>query len=244
MSSIPVYLKTESEMPRPEAPEFYWVTRDGTFLCRNHPFFSSDTPTARAPRALAEHKPFCQVRYPKLSRAALEHVIGFFSRVFEMHGAEAVILLYWDLERKRYRLWAPKQEAGVWESRGGYRTPMDVTYKVPMPPPPRHLLVGDIHCHCDLDAYASYTDRHDEIYRDGIHVVVGKIDREPPDFHLEAVIDGFRFPLEFDQFFRGYQKRRLSIPPRWLEQVKVSLKQFGTPSWKSGNYSYGGYHGN
>ena len=45
MAPIPLYLKTDEQMPRPCDPEFYWVTRDGTFLCRNHPFFACDVPT-------------------------------------------------------------------------------------------------------------------------------------------------------------------------------------------------------
>ena len=58
MNQIPVYLKTSQDTPRPADPEFYWITQDGTFLGRNHRFFTSDVPAPRAPRSLAEHQTF------------------------------------------------------------------------------------------------------------------------------------------------------------------------------------------
>ena len=59
MNEMPVYLKTSADMPRPSDPEFYWLTRDGPYLCRNHPFFETDVPAARGPRAkpLADARP-------------------------------------------------------------------------------------------------------------------------------------------------------------------------------------------
>jgi hypothetical protein len=217
-------------MPRPDDPEYYLVTRSGTYICRNHAFFASDVRTTRGPSALEFHSEGCQVRYPKLSRAALEFVVGFFDQVYDLHGSEAVVLLFWDLVRKRYKLWVPEQKPTVWESSGGYRSAMDVAYQVPVPMPKNHLLVGDIHSHADLGAYASYQDRHDEFYRDGIHVVVGHIDEEPPQFHLDIAVDGQRFLLKFGQFLQGYRRRRHIVPQAWMDQVKVKIKR---PWWSS-----------
>jgi hypothetical protein len=212
-------------MTRPTDPEYYLVTRSGTFMCRNHAFFTSDVRTTRHPSTLEFHAEKCWVRYPKLSQAALEFVVGFFDQVYSLHGSEAVVLLLWDLGRKRYKLWIPDQKPTVWETSGGYRSSTDVAYEVPVPLPRNHLLVGDIHSHADLGAYASYQDRHDESYRDGIHVVVGRINDEPPQFHLEIAVDGQRFLLKFDQFLQGYRQRRRIIPRVWMEQVKVKVKR-------------------
>src|SRR5262245_62549913 len=121
-------------MPRPDDPEYYLLTRDGPYLCRNHPFFTSDVPTRRAIRALAEHRPTATIRYPKVKVSTLETIVGFFARVYEMHGSEAVVLLLWDLKEHRYRLLVPPQEATVWQARSGKRSPQDVRYKVPALP--------------------------------------------------------------------------------------------------------------
>jgi hypothetical protein len=230
MAALPVYVKTDPHMPRPADPEFYLVTRSGTFICRNHAFFTSDVRTTRGPSALEFHGESCSVRYPKLSRAALEFAVGFFDRVYDLHRSEAVVLLFWDLRRKRYKLWIPEQQPTVWESFSGRRSATDVAYQVPVALPKTHLLVGDIHSHADLSAYASQQDRADEFYRDGVHVVVGHIDEEPPQFHLDIAVDSQRFRLKFNQFLQGYRCRRRIIPQAWMNQVKVKVNR---PWWLS-----------
>jgi hypothetical protein len=217
---IPLYLKTDAHTTRPDDAEFYWLTQDGAFLCRNHPFFTSDVPTRRPIKALAAHEPRCVLRYPRVKASTLEFIVGFFGRVYETHRSESVVLLLWDLDSQGYKVLVPEQTATVWRSWDGVCSPLDVSYTVPVLPP-RHLLVGDIHCHGNMAAYASSTDRRDERYRDGIHGVVGRIEDEPPEFHLELAIDGYRFALETDDIFEGFAKRRRFVPRKWLDRVRV-----------------------
>jgi PRTRC genetic system protein A len=227
MPPIPVYIKTQADMPRPDDPEFYLLTRNGTFLCRNHPFFASDVPTTRPVRALAAHEPGVVVRYPKVKSSVLESIVGFFWRIYQMHRSEAIVLLVWDLVEQRYRLVVPEQEATVWRS-GRDRSPQDVRYQAGVLPPGQ-LLVGDIHSHGNMAAFTSWTDEADERHRDGVHAVVGHIEREPPDFHVELAIDGERFKLKMDQVFEGYTSRRQFVPRAWLERVKV--REVGWRDW-------------
>src|SRR4051794_21285668 len=140
MAPIPLYLKTDEQMPRPADAEFYWLTRDGAFLCRNHAFFVSDVPTRRPIKALAAHEPRCLVRYPLVKVSTLEFIVGFFDRVYRLHRSESVVLLLWDLERQRYRIHVPQQEATVWQSWGGGGSPLGAPLQVPAPPPPRRPL--------------------------------------------------------------------------------------------------------
>src|SRR5262249_36569255 len=160
-------LKTQADMPRPADPEFYLLTQNGTFLCRNHPFFSSDVRTDRPVRALAGHRASVVVNYPRLRRPALEAIVGFFGRVYQLHGSAAVVLLAWDVRAARYRLVVPEQEATVWQS-GTTRAAQDVGYRVPALPPGL-LLVGDIHSHANMRAFTSWADEADERHRDGVH---------------------------------------------------------------------------
>jgi hypothetical protein len=224
---LPVYLKTSAEMPRPEDEAFYWLTQDGAFLCRNHPFFTSDVLTRRPVRALAAHAPRVEVRYPKVPAADLELIVGFFSRVYDLHRSESVVLLLWDLEGRRYRTWVPEQEATVYESWDGSRSPLDVRYVLRPALPPGHLLVGDVHCHGNMAAFASATDRADEVYRDGFHGIVGRINGEPPEFYLDLAVDGHRFALEMGQIFEGYRERDRNVPAEWLERVRVDVERAG-----------------
>jgi PRTRC genetic system protein A len=237
MLPIPVYLKTDADAPRPTDPEFYWITQNGTFLCRNHPFFESDVRTERQPRALAPHAPLCRSRYPKIGCAALEYVVGFFEQAFRTHGSEAIVLLYWNSRRKRYRLHVPKQEATVWESLSGHRSPLNVKYQTPLDVAPHELLVGDIHSHGDLSAYASHTDQNDEVYRDGLHAVVGCVDRDLPEFYVDLAIDGTRFKYRPEHFFRGFLRARRHIPAAWMEQLQIVVQRPRTTSYGS-NYNH------
>lgn len=225
MYQIPLFLQTDPNTPRPTDPEFYRLTRDGLFFCRNHPFFESDVPATHLPSWLAEHKPNCVLRYPKLPVSALEYIVGFFRRIYDRYQSEAIVLLLWNMQRRRYRICVPPQKASVWESSYGTRVALDVTYKVPVSLPPGCILAASIHSHADGDAYSSWTDRDDEEYRDGIHVVCGRIHREQPEFHIQLVVDGHRFDLDFDDFFRGFEQRRERIPKQWLKKVKCLVKR-------------------
>jgi len=230
MEKIPLYLKTDPKMPRPQDQEYYLLAQDGLYFCRNHPFFKSDVPTERLPRWLEEHKSKCEFRFPKLGQAALEFIVGFFDRIYEWYGSEAIVFLLWNPQKKRHRLLVPEQEATVWQSVAGPRSAQDVRYELPKLIPPGYILVGDIHSHADHTAHSSWTDQKDERHRDGLHGVVGRIDQEPPDFHLELVVDGQRFRVDFDLFFEGYEKRRRIVPRAWTDKVKVKVEG---PWWTS-----------
>ena len=225
MTRIPLYLKTDDELPRFTDSEFDLLACNGLFFCRNHAFFESDVLCSKGPGWLLAHDEQCQLKFPKIKKTMLERIVGFFSRICEIHGSEAVVLLSWNQRDHQYRILAPDQEATVWESRGGHRSALDVRYTVPLVLPPDHLLVGDIHCHGTGAAYSSFTDRDDERYRTGFHVVVGRIQEEPPRFHLEFTVDGKRFPAHFEDLFEGYRRRRRGVPRKWLEKVQVKVKR-------------------
>ena len=223
--NIPLYVKTDPQMPRPEDPEYFLYTRDGAFLCRNHAFFASDVPVATAPNWLAAHQAQCQVSFPKVPTTKLEYIVGFFHRIYELHGSEAIVLLLWDLKQKRYRIVVPPQNATVWEAASGRRSALDVAYEVPGKLPPGCLVAASIHSHADGQAYSSWTDQKDEEHRDGVHVVCGHIERDVPEFHLEVAVDGHRFKLKFAQFFEGFRTRRTIVPQEWIDQVQCKVNR-------------------
>ncbi len=225
MTKIPLYLKTGDDMPRATDSEFYLLARNGLFFCRNHRFFCSDVLCSRGPGCLAEHDVQCQLNFPRIKKTMLERIVGFFSSIYEIHGSEAVVLLAWNQKEQQYRVLVPDQEATVWESYDGHRSALDVHYTVPLVLPPDHLLVGDIHCHATGGAYSSFTDREDEFYKTGFHVVVGRIQQEPPIFHLEFAVDGKRFPAHFEDLIEGYRRRRSGVPRQWLEKVSVKVNR-------------------
>jgi len=222
----PIYLKSSKDMPWPENESvFYLLSRDGLFLCRNHDYFRSSVPAKRAPSELAAHGKHIRLNYPKLPRLLFEQVVGFFERIADLHSAEAAALIVHDTRSGEVGVLIPDQVATVsrsWWSQHLY--PLDVRYEVPDLPP--HLVpIGDIHCHVDGPAYASYTDVQDEVHRPGVHMVVGRIHREPPELHIEVTVDGHRFLVEdHRQVIEGYHSRRCAeVPVEWLDKVTVEV---------------------
>jgi hypothetical protein len=235
--TTPIYLKTRDDMPWPEEEVFYLLGSNGLFLCRNHPCFRSSVPARHCPSELAEHAPALELRHPKLPRWLMELAVGFFARIGQLHNAEAAVLLAWDRTTDRMRLLVPEQTATVGTGWRGDTYPIGVHYETPAELPEGWTLIGDIHSHVEESAYASATDRWDETHRPGLHVVVGRISREPPDVHVEAVVDGTRFRIDPSFVLDNYRRRRNRVPQDWVN--KVQIKRSG--SWGSGSYSSWSY---
>ena len=220
----PLYLKVSDDTPWPENESvFYLLTRDGSFLCRNHKFFRSSVPTGKLPAELAAHEPSLEFTGPRLSQRLFERIIGFFDIIGKRHGAEAAVLLVWNAKSKAVEAIVPPQVSIISSSWRGSPYPIEVHYEVP-PLAPHLVLMGDIHSHVDEPAFASYMDKSDETHRPGIHMVVGRLYLEPPEIHLEMVVDGSRFQLQdLHSVAQGYaRRRRHEVPQAWIDQVTVT----------------------
>jgi proteasome lid subunit RPN8/RPN11 len=224
----PVLVKTAADLPWPEDQRtFYILGRDGLYLGRNHEFFQSCVPARRGPSELEEQVPFLASRFPKIPRALFERAVGFFDRVADLHSAEAAVMLVWDRSARCVRLVVPEQTATVSSGWSGSRYPIGVHYVPPADLPADCVPFGDIHSHVDYSAYASSTDVADEVHTAGLHIVVGRITREPPDIHVEAVVDGTRFELDVSQVIEDYRRRRMNVPEAWIERVEIKESTWG-----------------
>jgi hypothetical protein len=220
----PVYMKTDLEEFWPEDRIFYILGSNGLFLCRNQEFFMSCIPANNWPSALAQQETFVKISYPKLPRRLLELAVGFFDVIYKIYRAEATVLLLWDRTKERYRLIVPKQRSTVFESWKGEVFPLNVKYTVPIDLSDNVYVIGDVHCHCEAGAYSSITDQSDESYRAGLHIVVGRINKEPPEFHIESVVDGERFKIMPECILEGYNRRRRGIPQEWVIKVEIEKR--------------------
>ncbi|KYK23612.1 hypothetical protein AYK24_07315 [Thermoplasmatales archaeon SG8-52-4] len=221
----PIYMKTDLEEFWPEDRVFYILASNGLFLCRNQKFFISCIPANNWPSALEEQETFLKVGYPKLPRRLLELAVGFFDVIYSIYRAEAAVLLLWDRIKKRYRLITPPQRSTVFQSWSGKEFPINVKYELPINLAENLYVIGDLHCHCEAGAYSSMTDKNDESYRAGLHIVVGRIHQEPPEFHIESVVDGERFKIMPESILEGYNHRRKGIPHEWINQVEIETVQ-------------------
>lgn len=232
----PIHLKVRDREPWPEGESvFYRLAGNGLYVCRNHQFFRSCVPAPDWPSELAEQKTFLELRYPRVPQRLFELIVGFFAKVGELHGSEAGVLLAWDANAQRIRPIVPEQTATVSRGWSGRNYPIGLHYDIPEVLPAGWTLIGDVHSHVDEAAYTSGTDERDEEHKAGLHIVVGRISREPPDIHIAAVVDRTRFRVSVESVIEKYERRCLKVPARWMEKIKI--KAYGSSS----NYSSGGY---
>ena len=236
----PIYLKTDQAAEPPDdTPMCYVLASNGLFVRRNHPFFTSCVVSRDWPSELLPQKSYLNLRCPKLPQAAMERIVGFFSRIARLHGSEAAVLLYWDRRNERVCFEVPNQRATVNEAWNGEPYPTNVRYEAHQVGADLSLF-GSVHSHVDGLAYASPLDRNDESYQTGLHVVVGRISREPPEFHCEYVVDGVRFRVGTRTVIEGYHRRNTDIPNEWIDRVKVDRKSYQyTNTYYDGRYDHG-----
>ena len=243
MLHTPIILKTSESEPLPtDVPIYYLLTKDGLFRCRNHPFFTSSVRVKDEwPRELASHKPNLTIRYPKLPRHLMERVLGFFSVIGKRHQSEAAALFVWNKNTSQVEVIIPKQVGIVGKSwgRDHYYYPMEVKYEIPNLPP-HQVLIGDIHSHLNMSAFASFTDQDDEQYGAGLHIIVGRIDMEPPEFHCDVTVDGARFGVKIGDI--ADYKRRVKekyVPTEWFGQFTWEEYKYTYKSWDNDEYGFG-----
>lgn len=245
----PIVVKRKGRLRWPRGERaFYVLAKNGLKICRNGEFFRSCAPARTWPPGLSEQQPFLIPRFPKLPRRLFERVVGFFDRIQELHGSEAAVLLVWNRPEKQVELLVPEQTGTMLETSKGADIALGLEYFPPADLEEDRVVFGDIHSHLNWSAYASATDKEDENYRPGLHVVVGRLREEPPELHVEAVADGTRFVLEESDVIAGYERRRFDFPEAWLEKLKISRRPkiawpaaTVAPKYSPGKWNDGGH---
>ena len=224
----PIYIKESVDEPWPEESVFYILSSSGLFLCRSHEMFRSCTPMRTWPSELAPQQSFLESSYPQVPRMLMEQLVGFFGTMAERHTCEAGAYLVYDRTEKQVTVQVPRQISTVNEGWNGSVYAVGLDYDNLEPLPPQQMILGTVHSHVYGAAYSSGVDVHDEVDKPGVHIVVGKLGQDPPDLHVEAVVDGTRFPLQPQSVIEDYQQRRDDFPAEWIDCVTVKVN----PRWR------------
>jgi proteasome lid subunit RPN8/RPN11 len=237
--STPLLIKRDDEFEWPEDQRmFYLLANTGLFKCRNHEFFRSCVPAHQGPSELADQEPLMECSFPLIPRVLFERVVGFFDQIRLLHNSEVSVLLAYDRENEAVELVVPEQTATVIRYSDGWQHPIGLHYYPPLDLPPSWVVFGDIHSHVDLAAYSSGTDVHDETHSAGLHIVIGRLYREPMDVHVEAVVDGERFEMKLEDVVEGYEARSLDVPDEWMGKVEIEATS-ASSSWSVSEWASG-----
>lgn len=184
------------------------VARDGVYLRKQTLLGESQTKVERLAHLPAAEE-YVEYALPKVPSDLMARVVGFFRAVYRLHRTEALVLLLW--EEGQFTVHVPRQR--VSGSSLKFTLSEDEL-------PAGSRLAGTIHSHGAFGAFASSIDEADEAELDGLHLVVGDLDRRRPSYSAAIAVDGHRFEASLKLVLE--RPRRLVEPPaNWLERVKL-----------------------
>lgn len=207
MTGFPIVAVDESTVEELSLPAFI-VARDGLYL-RKRSLLGLSQVRVDGAHHLPAATESLEYGLPKLPARLVGQVLGFFAAIWRAKRSEALVLLSWD--GSAFGLIVPEQRVAA-ASVEHRLDPTDV--------PTRVQLVGSIHSHGGMSAFASLTDEADEADADGIHIVVGDLGRRRPSYSAAVVVDGRRFGAE-PSLLLERPRRRIDPPAAWLDRVKL-----------------------
>jgi len=232
--SLPIVVKH----PGVDLPELgldqmrYVLSRDGLFLERSTALFRTCARVEQPPADLDEHRAGCLLFCGKLPAVLVRTMLGFFRAAYRMHEGEAALVLLYHPQQRRFRWHCPSQTVEAYRSYGRLIAHDSIEYELPLEVPGDYVILGDAHSHGELTAFPSGVDKRDEAYKDGLHIIVGRIDRPGRiDYHVDFVMDGQRFTMEPADVLEDLECEPFERAPRsWLKRIHI--KEY-TPWFRS-----------
>ena len=186
------------------------VARNGVFVERRGPMYTTSTRLRPGRHAVGGPQPVLHARRAASCPPPMHRVmLSFFLQAHRIHGGEAALVLLFHPERRRYLWHCPVQTVDLHEHHDGWYVEDTIEFDNPLDLPEGYLQLGDAHLHPDWTPSECLDVRDDQ---DGLHIIVGNITRTP-QYHIDFVMDGIRFPTGPRQFFADPATRPGSRAP-------------------------------
>lgn len=152
--------------------------------------------------SLAEIESNCWFTLPKIPIELVNLAEAFFRQIDKDQGTEAIVMLTYDPEVGGSEGWGmltPDQE----------NTSHDCDYKpesIADEKPDHVYIVGSIHSHPKMSAYASGTDHKDQADFDGIHITIGwqsHVNNGATQYYAEMQMGGTGVRINHEAIFQG-----------------------------------------
>ena len=144
----------------PDDDILYIVCKEGTYLKKKLGIMESITPVKNI-SILQSIEMMATMHIKPIPGTLFASVMDFFRQVYSEHKSEAIVLLFYNEEKRVYKIIPPAQEvsgAGV-----DYNRAMTLE---------GYTMVGDIHSHANFSAFHSGIDDADEKSFDGLHITI------------------------------------------------------------------------
>jgi hypothetical protein len=165
-----------------------------------------------------------EYKMPAIPRVIINKLDEFFRLVDAQHKTESIVILTYDTTKEGSDGWGvlvPEQENTSVHCK--YDSPSIAELK-----PDHVMIVGSVHSHPDMPAYASGTDHADQADFDGIHITYGwqkSVNNGATQYHIELQIGGTAYTLKPEDVFEDYTVHKDPDPEviAWSSKVKKAL---------------------
>jgi len=170
----------------------------------------------------------CLYNLPLIPFDIVQKLDEFFRLVHAKHGTESIVLLTFDHTVEDSSGWGvlvPEQSNTAAHCNYNAESILEIK-------PENAIIVGSVHSHPEMPAYASGTDHADQADFDGIHITYGwqkSVNGGATQYHLELQMSGKSFKLDVEDVFEGFNINKDPDPEvvAWSDQVKKALP----PTW-------------
>ena len=161
---------------------------------------------------------------PPIPHVLVDKLDQFFRLVDAQHGSESIVMLTYDLEKEGSEGWGilvPDQT----------NTSVHCNYdpnSIAEVKPDNVMIVGSVHSHPGMSAYASGTDHKDQADFDGIHITFGwqkSVQNGATQYYAEMQMSGQAYKLDIEDVFEDYVVEKAPDPEvvAWTGKVKKAL---------------------
>lgn len=161
---------------------------------------------------------------PAIPLEIIDKLDQFFRLVDAQHGTESIVMLTYDTEKQGSEGWGvlvPDQQ----------NTSVHCNYdphSVAAIKPDNVMIVGSVHSHPNMSAYASGTDHQDQADFDGIHITYGwqkSVNNGATQYHIELQMAGTAYTLKPEDVFENFYTDKEPDPEvvDWTTKVKKAL---------------------
>lgn len=185
--------------------------------------------------SLTPVEPTFEITIPKIPWKLLKRVDDFLRAVHDKMRSEAIVILTFDPTKDDSSGWGvvcPTQSNNA--AHCAYEWDSVIEHK------PDHVeIVGSIHSHPNMSAFASGTDHSDQQGFDGIHITYGWYGNGPTEFHIEYQMQGKNWILNTNQIFEDFPRSEPDEEVRaWMERVtEAPMQGKALPQSKTGKSS-------
>ena len=179
----------------PQDDIFYIISKEGIFLRKKLGLIDSITPVDKISfLKTLDEETSSNMNIPKIPENVIASIWKFFNRAYELYFGEAIVMIYFNEETKKYKFIVPKQQVN-----GGaldYKTTVCEDY----------ILIGDIHSHGSMSAFHSGTDHSDEEKFDGIHITFGNVNNSNFSISSSIMVNGHRTIVDPKKYIGGIEE--------------------------------------